>query len=327
MAGRAARLVVARLAVARLVAAIALAALGWAAPAAAAEPVVLIDDLGNEIRLAAPPRRIVSLAPHATELLFAAGLGERVVAVDPDSDHPPAARALPRVGALPEPPVERLLTLRPDLVVAWAPAVRPGFVERMSRLGLPVFVSDPRTLDSVAASLVRFGQLRGNAAAGSDPAGSNPAGSDAAPADQAAARFTNALAALRARWAGREPVSVFVQIWSDPLITITDRDIIGDAIAACGGVNVAAGLPGAAPRIDVERVLAAAPRLVVATDSPDSAARWRRLGVLRPEGPARFAHLDPVVLQRPGPRILEAVEALCREIDAARERQAAGRLR
>lgn len=322
MAGRAARLVVARLAVARLVAAIALAVLGWAAPAAAAEPVVLIDDLGNEIRLAAPPRRIVSLAPHATELLFAAGLGERVVAVDPDSDHPPAARALPRVGALPEPPVERLLTLRPDLVVAWAPAVRPGFVERMSRLGLPVFVSDPRTLDSVAASLVRFGQLRGNAAAGSEPAGSN-----AAPADQAAARFTNALAALRARWAGREPVSVFVQIWSDPLITITDRDIIGDAIAACGGVNVAAALPGAAPRIDVERVLAAAPRLVVATDSPDSAARWRRLGVLRPEGPARFAHLDPVVLQRPGPRILEAVEALCREIDAARERQAAGRLR
>lgn len=322
MAGRAARLVVARLAVARLVAAIALAVLGWAAPAAAAEPVVLIDDLGNEIRLAAPPRRIVSLAPHATELLFAAGLGERVVAVDPDSDHPPAARALPRVGALPEPPVERLLTLRPDLVVAWAPAVRPGFVERMSRLGLPVFVSDPRTLDSVAASLVRFGQLRGNAAAGSEPAGSN-----AAPADQAAARFTNALAALRARWAGREPVSVFVQIWSDPLITITDRDIIGDAIAACGGVNVAAALPGAAPRIDVERVLAAAPRLVVATDSPDSAARWRRLGVLRPEGPARFAHLDPVVLQRPGPRILEAVEALCREIDAARERQDAGRLR
>lgn len=322
MAGRAARLVVARLVASRRVAAIALAVLGWAAPAAAAEPVVLIDDLGNEIRLAAPPRRIVSLAPHATELLFAAGLGERVVAVDPDSDHPPAARALPRVGALPEPPVERLLTLRPDLVVAWAPAVRPGFVERMSRLGLPVFVSDPRTLDSVAASLVRFGQLRGNAAAGSEPAGSN-----AAPADQAAARFTNALAALRARWAGREPVSVFVQIWSDPLITITDRDIIGDAIAACGGVNVAAALPGAAPRIDVERVLAAAPRLVVATDSPDSAARWRRLGVLRPEGPARFAHLDPVVLQRPGPRILEAVEALCGEIDAARERQAAGRLR
>lgn len=322
MAGRAPRLVVARLAASRRVAAIALAVLGWAAPAAAAEPVVLIDDLGNEIRLAAPPRRIVSLAPHATELLFAAGLGERVVAVDPDSDHPPAARALPRVGALPEPPVERLLTLRPDLVVAWAPAVRPGFVERMSRLGLPVFVSDPRTLDSVAASLVRFGQLRGNAAAGSEPAGSN-----AAPADQAAARFTNALAALRARWAGREPVSVFVQIWSDPLITVTDRDIIGDAIAACGGVNVAAGLPGAAPRIDVERVLAAAPRLVVATDSPDSAARWRRLGVLRPEGPARFAHLDPVVLQRPGPRILEAVEALCREIDAARERQDAGRLR
>ena len=278
----------------------------WAADAwadAVATQAVLVDDRGNEIRLAFPPRRIVSLAPHATELLFAAGLAERVVAVDPDSDHPPAARALPKVGALPEPQVERLFALRPDLVVAWAPGVRPGFVERMARLGIAVFVSDPRTLDAVAASLSRFGQL---------------AATGAAPAGAPAARFARELAALRARWADRAAVSVFVQIWGDPLITITDRDLIGDAIAACGGVNIAAALPGAAPRIDAERVLAAGPGLVVATDSPDAESRWRRLGLLRPEGPARFAYLDPVVLQRPGPRILEAVERLCREIDAAR---------
>jgi len=309
---------------AKLAAALALAALAWAAPAqppgaggraeggaasgvaagSVASSVVLRDDLGNEIRLAARPRRIVSLAPHATELLFAAGLGDRVVGVDPDSDHPPAARALPQVGALPEPHVERLLALAPDLVVAWAPAVRPGFVARMARLGVPVFVSDPRTLDAVAASLARFEGLRGHA--------------DAAAGQAAAARFAGELAALRARWAGREPLRVFVQIWGDPLITISDRDMIGDAIAACGGINVAADLPGVAPRIDAERVLAAAPELVVATDSPDAAARWRRLGLLRPAGPARFAWLDPVVLQRPGPRILGAIEDLCREIDAAR---------
>jgi ABC-type Fe3+-hydroxamate transport system substrate-binding protein len=318
---------------AKLAAALALAALAWgvpAQPAGAGEPArggaaaggaagsvaatpALRDDLGNEIRLAAPPRRIVSLAPHATELLFAAGLGDRIVGVDPDSDHPPAARGLPKVGALPEPAVERLLALEPDLVVAWAPAVRPGFVARMARLGVPVFVSDPRTLDAVSATLARFEGLRGHAAA---TAGHG-----------AAVRFDRDLAALRSRWAGREPVRVFVQIWGDPLITISDRDMIGDAIAACGGVNVAADLPGAAPRIDVERVLAAAPKLVVATDSADAAARWRRLGLLRPDGPARFAWLDPVVLQRPGPRVLGAVAALCEEIDAARHQQDAARLR
>lgn len=269
---------------------------------------VLVDDRGRRLGLAVSPQRIVSLAPHATELLFAAGLGERVVAVDPDSDHPPAVRALPKVGALPEPSVERLLSLAPDLVVAWAPGTRPGFVDRMAALGVPVFVSDPRTLDEVGASLARFASLGG------------PGGA------AAAADFASALAALRARWGGRETVRVFLQIWGDPLITITDQDLIGDAIAACGGENIAAGLPGAAPRIDAERVMAAAPALVVATDSPASSQRWRQLGLLYPEGPARFAFLDPVMLQRPGPRILSAVNELCQAIDSVRSlRSDAGR--
>lgn len=272
-------------------------------------PISLVDDTGASIRLERLPRRIVSLAPHATELLFAAGLGGQVVAVDPDSDHPPEARGLPKVGALPEPAVERLLAMRPDLVVAWAPAVRPGFVERMARLGVSVFVSDPRTLDSIAGSLARFARLA-------------PDGGAAGRA--AAGRFAAELSALRARWSGSAALPVFVQVWGNPLITISDRDVIGDAIAACGGVNLAGSLPDAAPRIDVERVLAARPALVVATDSPGSIARWRQLGLVEPAGPARFVYLDPVVLQRPGPRVLSAVAGLCEAIDAARSPPSAG---
>ena len=265
----------------------------------------LVDDQGRLLRLPEPPRRIVSLAPHATELLFAAGAGSQVVGVDPDSDHPPVVAALPRIGALPEPSVEGLLALAPDLVVAWAPAVRPGFVDRMAALGVPVHVSDPRTLDAVATSLERFAQLAADPVSRADGRAT-------------AAGFRTRLDALRARWADRNPVRVFVQVWADPLITLSNRDLVGDQLALCQAVNIAGEWPGAAPMLDPERVLAASPDLVLATDEPDSARAWERLGLLAPAGTARFAYLDARVLQRPGPRVLEAVEVLCELIDSVR---------
>jgi len=274
------------------------ASLAGAAPGAPSPGAVLVDDRGRVLSLPDAPKRIVSLAPHATELLFSAGLGARVVAIDRDSDHPPEALALPRVAALPQPSVERLLALRPDLVVAWGPGVRPGFVEQMAAFGVPVFVSEPRTLDDVADTLARFAAF-GNA-------------------ERDAGGFAARLSALRARWSSRDPVRVFVQIWASPLVTISDRDVIGDAIRSCGGINVAGTLPAAAPRIDIEAVLAARPRLIVATDSAETVSRWREIGLLAPEGPARFVHIDATALQRPGPRVLEAVEALCEAIDSVR---------
>lgn len=266
----------------------------------------LIDDLGRVQRLPEPPRRIVSLAPHATELLFAAGAGGQVVGVDPDSDHPPAVIELPKVGALPEPSIERLLALAPDLVVAWAPAVRPGFVERMAALGVPVHVSDPRTLDAVAATLEQFAGLAADS-------------TDRASGLAMASGFRTHLATLRQRWADRVEVKVFVQVWADPLITLSNRDLVGDQLALCRAVNIAGDLPGAAPMLDPERVLAASPDLVLATDHPGSADAWKRLGLLAPSGPARFVYLDARVLQRPGPRVLDAVDTLCELIDSARQ--------
>ena len=111
---------------------------------------------------------------------------------------------------------------------------------------------------------------------------------------------------------------MFVQIWGAPLITISDRDVIGDALRSCGGVNIAGGMPTAAPQLDIETVLAARPRLIVATDSEASRARWQQVGMLAPAGDARFAYLDAATLQRPGPRVLDAVDRLCEAIDAAR---------
>lgn len=272
----------------------------WAAPPAALQ---LVDDRGRSVALDAPPARIVSLAPHATELLFASGAGPRVVAVDRDSDHPGAVRALPRVVAHPQPDAEQLLAFAPDLVVIWGAGASRAQLERLESLGIRVFVSEPRTLDDVADTLARFARLA----------------DDAAPGLEAARAFRERLAAIRARYAGLRPVRVFVQVWSSPLIGIGDRDVIGDAVRSCGARNVFADAAVAAPRLDPEAVLAARPEMVLATDGRRSERTWRERGLLAPRGSARFAAFDATTMERPGPRALDALEALCAEIDAVRD--------
>ncbi|MDT3679888.1 MAG: cobalamin-binding protein [Burkholderiaceae bacterium] len=262
----------------------------------------LSDDAGRTIRLSRAPQRIVSLAPHATELLFAVGAGARVVAVDRNSDEPPAARALPKLSSFPQPDVEALLALRPDLVVAWGPGVSPAQLERLESLGIPVFVSQPHTLDDVASTLRRFALLAPDPSIGK------------ALADAFAAR----LASIRSRYSRLRPVRVFVQIWSSPLITVSDEGPIGDAVRSCGGVNVFGDVNVAAPQPDAEAVLARRPDLIVATDPSPSPRRWIGYGLLSPQGPAHFVAFDASTFERPGPRSIDALDSLCAEIDAVR---------
>jgi len=262
----------------------------------------LSDDTGRTIQLSRVPHRIVSLAPHATELLFAVGAGPRVVAVDRNSDEPPAVRALPKLSSFPQPDVEALLALQPDLVVAWGPGVSPAQLERLESLGIAVFVSQPRTLDDVASTLRRFALLAPDPSVGK------------ALADAFAAR----LASVRARYSTLRPVRVFVQIWSSPLITVSDEGPIGDAVRSCGGVNVFGDVNIAAPQPDAEAVLARRPDLIVATDPSPSPRRWIGYGLLAPQGPAHFVAFDASTFERPGPRSIDALDSLCVEIDAVR---------
>src|SRR5690606_19782235 len=148
-------------------------------------------------------------------------------------------RALPKLSSFPQPDVEAMLALSPDLVVAWGPGVPPAQLQRLEALGIPVFVSDPHTLDDVASTLRRFARLAPDASVG------------VAAADAFEAR----LASIRARYAQRRPVRVFVQIWSSPLITVSDAGPIGDALRSCGGVNVFGDAGVAAPQLDAEAVL------------------------------------------------------------------------
>ena len=267
---------------------------------AASTPVDAIDDFGRRVTLASPARRIVSLSPHATELLFEVGAGPRVVAVERSSDHPPQARALPTLSALPRPDLERVLAHSPDLVVIWGAGASSDIIERLERLGIRVFVSDPRSLEAISATMVRLGRLAGVSSG----------------ALESARRLHARIETLRARYAARTAVPVFMQIWSRPLMTLSDRDLIGDALGVCGARNVFADLPQAAAQVDPEQVLRRAPRLILGFDAAGRVL-WERLRVLAPAGAIDYVVVDSA-LQRPTPRALDVLEQVCERIDQVR---------
>ena len=251
--------------------------------------VAVTDDYGNPVRLPAPAARIVSLAPHLTELLYAAGAGARLVGAVDYSDFPPPARALPRVGSDAQINLEAVLALRPDLVVAWPNAGTLRAVNRLAEL-LPTFRSEPRELEDVATTLERLGVLAGTAPA----------------ARRAARAFRGRKAELERRHAGRAVVRVFYQVWERPLLTVNGDHIISKVMRLCGGENVFAAAPAIAPEVDREAVLRARPELIIA--SAGTAAL--------PNIP--FQVVPAELIQRHTPRLLDGAEQVCRAIEQAR---------
>ncbi len=276
------------------------------APAASSGGVSVVDDTGRTVSLAAPARRIVSLSPHNTENLFAAGAGERVVGVSAYSDYPAAARERPRVGGFGSMSLEAVLGLRPDLVVAWAGGNDPRLVARLERLGVPVFRSQPASLEDVAANLERLGRLAGTPGQARQAAGRLRAGRDALAAAHAEAR----------------PVRVFYQLWDQPLRTIGGGQLTDRLLAICGGVNVFGGLEVPAPQVGREAVIGAAPEVILLAGDAAERGHWREAWRDWPTIPAvaagRLHFVDPDLTQRHTPRALEGARRICRRLDAAR---------
>ena len=282
--------------------AVALVALVAATAASAAR---VVDDTGAAIELAQPARRIVTLAPHAAELVDAAGAGAWLVAVGARTDEPPRARTLPVVGDANAIDVEAILALAPDLVVTW-PWTAPAQVARLRDRGIAVFTTAPRTIDAIAGDLEKVGALAGTGIV----------------AARAASAFRARLAALADGARSRTRVRVFYQLSDAPLYTIGAGHTITQAIALCGGENVFATLPVPAPVVNVEEVLAQAPSLIVAgTESarrPPWLDQWRRWPALPAARDAGLAVVDADLLHRPGPRFVDGVAQLCAAIERAR---------
>ena len=268
---------------------------------AQAATIHLVDDTGQTLELSRPPQRIISLTPHLTELLFAVGAGTQVVGTDSARDYPKAAQSLPRVGDYSRINFERILALKPDLVIAWVGGNRAADIHGLQKMGLPVLHTQATRLDDVSRLLRLIGQASGHAEQG-----------------EAAARdFSVRLSALQERAARHPPVSVFYQVWDRPLMTVGGTHWISDALAVCGARNVFADLHGLSPVVTREAVLQRAPALIVSgSDAPDMRRQWQRFSSLPAVKNHAFVQVNADRLHRPTPRLVEGVAELCEAVAA-----------
>ncbi len=272
-----------------------------------AQPISVIDDDRRTVTLTQPAQRIISLAPSLTELLYAAGAGAQVVGVSEYSDFPPEAARLPVIGRYDLLNMEAIVALAPDLIVAWRSGNPRSAVQSLIELGLNVYVAEPTTIASIADHIERFATLAGTL-----------------PSGMAAARdFREQLTRLSDTYQSRTSVSVFYQVWNEPLISVGGNELINDIIRLCGGSNIFDDL-GLAPKVSEEAVLLRNPQVIIASGM--DAARpawlddWLRWPQLRAVANDDLYFVPPDLVQRHSLRVLSGTQQTCEHIEAARIR-------
>jgi iron complex transport system substrate-binding protein len=252
--------------------------------------------------------RIISLSPHITELLFAAGAGGFVVGVDDASDYPAAVADIAHVGQTADLDVEGLLKLKPTLIVLWDSGTPARRKAELQRLHLRLYVTEQHTLDDIGTTLLEFGRL-----AGTEPT-----------AAAAARSYQAQLAGLRSQYAGRPRLKAFYQIWDRPLYTLSGAHVLSEVLSLCGGDNVFAELSTLAPAIDKEAVLARDPDVILIAATGAEGARqtqeWGQFSNLRAVRRHHVYTVDPSLTGRMAPRILQGVREVCGLLEAAREK-------
>ncbi|MFZ6648329.1 cobalamin-binding protein [Undibacterium sp. TJN25] len=274
--------------------------------ATARAAITVTDDLGNTVVLQKPAQRVISLSPHVTELIYAAGAGERIVATVKYSDYPAAAKNIPRVGDNRQVDIERVIALKPDLLIVWMHGAFERQLEPLAKSGIPYFFSDPRKLDNIPETLTKMGAMFGTEKQ----------------AKLAADDFRKQVSQLSSRYQNKGNVKVFYQVWNKPLYTLNDQHIVSDVIRTCGGENIFGKLPVPAPTVNLEAVLAENPEVVLSGDSKNQPVsgieQWKPFPSLLAVKNHNLVAIDGDELNRPGPRIIEGARAVCEALETAR---------
>lgn len=274
-----------------------------------AAPLSVRDDSGALVELKKPAQRVISLAPHVTELLFAAGGGAKIVGVVAYSDFPLAAKAIPQVGDNRQFDMERLMALKPDLLVVWQHGNSEQQITALRKLGVPMFYSEPKKLDDIAASVEKLGVLLGTQQE----------------AQQVAGEMRKQLQSLRNKYANRPKVRLFYQVWDKPLYTLNGKHIVSDAMQVCGGENVFAPLAITAPNVSIEAVLQENPEVVISGEknnhAGDGLSMWAGYKSLLATQRGNLLPINGDLLSRSGPRLLQGTAMLCDLLDIARSKR------
>ena len=264
------------------------------------------DDEGSLVQLKKNAQRIISLAPSLTELLYAAGAGNKLVGVVEYSDYPIVAKALPIIGRYDMIDMEKILQLQPDLIVAWQSGNPRASVNRLRELGLTVYIAEPKRLDSIPSHIRRLATLAGTEEL----------------ATEVIEEFENQLATLAAKYRTQAPVRTFYQVWDRPLISAGGNELINDIIGLCGGVNIFADIELVAPKVSLEAVLTRNPEAIVASgmdiERPEWLNEWLKWEQLSAVSTSSLFFVPPELLQRHTPRALIGAALMCEQIDETR---------
>ncbi len=270
-------------------------------------PIKVVDDAGRTVALARPAQRIVSLAPHITEMLFSAGAGERIVGTVDFSNYPVAARHIPRIGSSQHLDFERITALQPDLVIGWKSGNPQAALDHLDKLGFALFLSEPRTMTDIADGVETLARLTATEAV----------------AHSAVQPFRDGLQKLALRHRNASPVSVFYEIWNKPLMTLNGEHIVSDVLALCGGHNVFAELSNLAPTVSIEAVLEKNPQAIIASGSNDEPPlwldEWQQWPHLQSVENGHVFFIPPDIIQRHSLRLLQGAEMLCAQLEQVRQ--------
>lgn len=276
-----------------------------------AQAIEVTDYNGRKVMLDAPAKRIVALSPHIVENVYSAGAGGLLVGVVSYSDYPLEAKKIPQVGSYMKASFETILALKPDLVLLWGTGGGGYSIIQLENLGLTVYVDDPKKLEDVARSMRDIGVLAGTENA----------------SNKAANAYLQQLKQLREKYTGQQTVSVFYEIWNEPLQTLNGKHLVSDIMQLCGGRNIYAKAIPLAPKINIESIFERDPQMIVASGTGNKRPAWLNDWKRWPQLTAvKFDNLffiPPDILQRHTARILQGAALFCEHIETARKRLAA----
>lgn len=275
---------------------------------AARATITVTDSLNRTVEIAAPARRVVTLAPHLVENLYSAGGGPHIVGTVSFSNFPPEASELPLVGSFNAFSLESIVALKPDLIVMWGSGNGPQALERLSTVGIPIYVDELRDLQELYRSIENLGTLTGaTATAGAE-----------------ALRLERTIEQLRKSRTDVQRLGVFYQIWHEPLQTLGGDHMINEIIDLCGGRNIYSDTKVLAPRVSIESILDRDPDVIVASgmsrERPAWLEQWRAYPALKAVRNDTLYSVDPDLILRPTARLVKGAQTLCQHLDDARNR-------
>lgn len=267
---------------------------------------ILIVNNSQILSFDAPAKKIITLAPHATELAYSAGAGGKIIATVEHSDFPEQAKNITRIGDAYRINLEKIIALKPDVIIAWASGNNSKQLLKLHTLGFKIYYSDIKTFKDIAVDIKNIGHIAGTEEI----------------SEHSAREFNAKINSLRNTYSNKRTVRVFYQLWHDPLMTINKTHFINQSIKLCGGTNVFSNAPVQVPQVNIESILSAKPDIMLAGYKTYAEAfNWtKNMDKTLPLSTDLFI-IDPDLLHRPTMRLAEGTEKVCGILDSYRKQQ------